>query len=134
MRSMRPGFQTSQVVLGLCAIPEIVRIAQDDNCMSGAWSLGLRLLQARLGILSQPIPEILQLFFDFPFDSLEIRAFSRVASREQVILYFWFGPGWAYHDSGSTFQPKHQHFRFRNQVAFAISDLVHLKISNAGHF
>jgi hypothetical protein len=48
---------------------------------------------SRLGTRLQPIPEILQVFFNFRFDSVEVcvgELFTfRSVARKKVILYFW---------------------------------------------
>ena len=104
---------------------------------AGPWSLEIRLSQPRLGILSQPIPKILQVFFNFRFDSVEVCAGEFfafwLASRKEVILYFGLCARWAHRDARAVFQLKHQHFRFWNQIAFDIFDLIRLKISNVRH-
>src|SRR5438034_9485845 len=105
--------------------------------MPRAWSLELRLSQPRLGILSQPIPEILQLFFDCRFDSVEIGAGESFAFwlpvRKEVILYFRLCARWAHRDARAVFQVIHQHFRVWIQIAFDVPDLIRLEISNVRH-
>lgn len=72
--------------------PEILRFTRDDSWLSVPSNAGFGSSQPRLGILPQPIPKLIQMFFYFRFDSVQFWTGESfvfgLAPREQVIFYF----------------------------------------------